>query len=64
MQGLEGGRGPPADSGRDRTRREETNGRVFDRRAGEMFNDYGYTYNLMTRAQTVPLHRRSCVVGY
>ena len=45
MQGLEGGRGPPADSGRDRTRREETNDRVFDRRAGEMFNGYGYTYN-------------------
>ena len=42
MQGLEGGRGPPADSGRDRTRREETNDRVFDRRAGETFNGYGY----------------------
>ena len=45
MQGLEGGRGPPADSGRDWTRREETNDRVFDRRAGETFNGYGYTYN-------------------
>ena len=37
MQGLEGGRGSPADSGRNRTRREETNDRVFDRRAGETF---------------------------
>ena len=45
MQGLEGGRGPPADSGRNRTRREETNDGVFDRRAGETFNGYGYTYN-------------------
>ena len=44
MQGLEGGRGPPADSGRNRTRREETNDGVFDRRAGETFNGYGYTY--------------------
>ena len=30
MQGLEGGRGPPADSGRNRTRREETSDGVFD----------------------------------
>ena len=47
MQGLEGGRGPPADSGRDRTRREETSGRVFDRRAGDTFNEYGYTHSRM-----------------
>ena len=53
MQGLEGGRGPPADSGRNRTRREETNDGVFDRRAGETFNGYGYTYN-RTHGGTTP----------
>ena len=55
MQGLEGGRGPPADSGRNRTRREETNDGVFDRRAGDTYNGYGYTY---ITARTT-LNRRS-----
>ena len=45
MQGLEGGRGPPADSGRNRTRREETSDGTFDRRAGDIYNERGYTYD-------------------
>ena len=45
MQGLEGGRGPPADSGSNRTRREETSDGVFDRRAGDTYNGRGYTYD-------------------
>ena len=45
MQGLEGGRGPPADFGRNRTRREETSNGTFDRRAGDIYNERGYTYD-------------------
>ena len=45
MQGLEGGRGPPADSGRNRTRREETSSGTFDRRAGDLYNERGHTYD-------------------
>ena len=45
MQGLEGGRGPPADFGRNRTRREETSNGTFDRRAGDIYNERGHTYD-------------------
>ena len=45
MQGLEGGRGPPADFGRNRTRREETSNGTFDRRAGDLYNERGHTYD-------------------
>ena len=51
MQGLEGGRGPPADSGRNRTRREETSNGTFDRRAGDIYNERGHTYD---RTHLVP----------
>ena len=47
MQGLEGGRGPPADFGRNRTRREETSNGTFDRRAGDIYNERGHTYDRM-----------------
>ena len=47
MQGLEGGRGPLADSGRNRTRREETSNGTFDRRAGDIYNERGHTYDRM-----------------